>query len=68
MTSTAFPSSNRWVTCSQKEIGLVKQDLHFMNPCWLGLSPWLSFMFLVSALRMNQSIIFPGTEVRLTGL
>ena len=43
-------------------------DLPFMNPCWLGLIPWLSFTCLVSALRMNRSTIFPGIEVRLTGL
>jgi len=47
---------------------MVKQDLPFMNPCWLGLNSWLSFTCLVSALRMNHSLIFPGTEVRLTGL
>jgi len=47
---------------------LVKQDLPFMNPCWLGLIPWLSFACLVSALRMNLFIIYPDNELRLTGL
>jgi len=51
-----------------EEIRIVKQDLPFMNPCWLGLIPWLSFTCPVIALRMNHSIIFPGIEVRLTGL
>jgi len=39
-----------------------------MDPCWLGVIPWVSFTYLVSALRMNHSIILPGTKVRLTGL
>jgi len=62
------PSSASWVTWSQKEIRLVKQDLPFMNLCWLGLIPWWSFTCPVSTLRMNNSIILPGTKVRLTGL
>jgi len=53
---------------AMKQIRLVKQDLPFMNPCWLGLIPWLSFTCPVSALRMNRSIILPSTKVRLTGL
>ena len=57
MTSTAFSSSTRWVTWSVKEIRLVRQDLPWMNPCWLALIPWLSFTCLVSALRMNRSTI-----------
>jgi len=60
--------STRLVTWSQKEIRLVKQDLPFMNPCWLGLIPWLCFTCLVSALRMIRSTVLPGTEVRLSGL
>ena len=51
----AFPSSTRWVTWSQKEITLVRQDLPFMNLCWLGLIPWLSFTCPVGALGMNDS-------------
>jgi len=47
---------------------LVKLDMPLMNPCWLGLIPWLSFSCLVSALVMNGSIIFHSTEARLTGL
>ncbi|KAF1569708.1 LMBR1 domain-containing protein 2, partial [Eudyptes schlegeli] len=44
-----------------EEIRLVKQDLPLVNPCWLGLIPWLSRSCLVSALKMNRSMIFPGT-------
>lgn len=35
ITSTGFPGSTRWVTLSQKEIKLVKQDFPFVSPCWL---------------------------------
>jgi len=35
---------------------LVKQDLPFMNPCWLGMIPWLSFPCAMSTLRMNHSL------------
>jgi len=45
-----------------------KEDLPFMNAGWLGLIPCLSFTCPVSTLRMNYSVIFPDTEVRLTGL
>jgi len=65
--STAFPSSTRSVTLSQKEMKLVKQDLPFMNPCWLGLIPWLSHITVIS-LKMICSITFPDTKIRLTGL
>jgi len=50
------------------EIGLIKQDLPFMNPCWLGLITLLSFMCLVNSLKMNHSIILPSIEVRLIHL
>jgi len=40
----------------------------FHEPMLSGPIPWLSFTRLVNALRMNHSIILPGTEVRLTGL
>ncbi|KAM6432667.1 ral guanine nucleotide dissociation stimulator-like 1 [Rhynochetos jubatus] len=56
------------VTQSQKEIGLVQQDLPFMTPCWLVPIPRLPCTCCVSSLRMNRSLIFPSTEVRLTGL
>ena len=59
MTSTALSSSTRRVTWSSKDIRLVKQDLPCMNPCWLGLIPWLSCTCPVSALRMNHSIVCP---------
>lgn len=36
-TFPAFPSSTKWVTLSQKEIRLARQDLPFMNSGWLGL-------------------------------
>ncbi|PKU37342.1 hypothetical protein llap_12357 [Limosa lapponica baueri] len=39
-----------------------------MNPCWLGLITWVSFMSRIMALRMICSMAFPGTKVRLTGL
>jgi len=64
----SLPSSTRQVTWSYKQIRLVKQDLPFMNPCWLGLIPWLSYPCPVSTLKMNCSIIFTGIKVRLTGL
>jgi len=32
-TSRAFPSSSKWITLSEKEIKLVKQDLLFRKPC-----------------------------------
>jgi len=60
--------STGWVTWSLQKIRLVRQDLPFMNPCWLGLIPWLSFTCPLSALRMNCSIMLLSTEVRLTGL
>ena len=39
-----------------------------MNPCWLGLIPWLSHTCHVISLKMICSISFLGTEVRLMGL
>ncbi|XP_046765531.1 uncharacterized protein LOC124417648 [Gallus gallus] len=49
-------------------VRLVKQDLPFVNPCWLGLIPRLSRTCRVISLKTICSIIFPGTQVRLTGL
>lgn len=39
-TSAASLSSTKWVSLSWKGIRLVKQDLPFTNPSWLGLIPW----------------------------
>ncbi|TRZ19361.1 hypothetical protein HGM15179_007751 [Zosterops borbonicus] len=65
-TSTAFPAS-RWVSWSQKETGLVRQDLPLPNPCQLGLISQLSWGCHVITPKIIWSITLPDTEVRLTG-
>ena len=47
---------------------MVKQDLPFMNPCWLGLIPRLSRTCRLISPKTVCSTTFPGTELRLTGL
>ncbi|KAK4811044.1 hypothetical protein QYF61_015748 [Mycteria americana] len=47
-----------------REIRLVKQDLPFLNPCWLGLITWVSCTCCVMAFKMTCSITFPSTEAK----
>ena len=61
MTSLALPLS----TPSQKTTRLVRQDLPLVKPCWLSQITSLSSMCTAS--RRICSMIFPGTEGRLTG-
>ena len=46
---------------------LVRQDLPLVKPCWLSQMTSLSSVCLIRASRRICSMIFPGTEVRLTG-
>lgn len=60
MMSTAFPSSTRQVTWLKKETRLVKQDIPFTNPCYLGLMSWLFCLCCMMALKRICFIVFPG--------
>lgn len=53
--STAFPSCTKWVILSYKEIRLVKNDLPFINSCWLGFITWLPCRCCVMTLKMIYS-------------
>ena len=68
MTSIALPLSTDVVIPSQKATRLVRQDLPLEKPCWLSHITSLSSMCLNIASRRICSMIFPGTEVRLTGI
>lgn len=51
-----------------KAIRLVKHDLPLVHPCWLLLITFLSSLWIEVSYIMRHSIIFPGIELRLTGL
>lgn len=63
--SADFLSSAEPVTQSKKEIRLVRQDLLFLHPCWVGLISWVSCMCCVIGLKMICSIILSGIKIRL---
>lgn len=66
--STAFPSALRRVTRFSKDVRLLRQDLPFLNPRWLGLIPRFPSMGRAIPLTTICSRTLPGPEVRLTGL
>lgn len=53
---------------TQKAIGAVKHDFPFINPCWVFPATSLSLMCFEMFSSSIYSIIFPRTEVNLTGL
>ena len=55
----ALPLSTESVTPPGKVTMLVRQDLPLVKPCWLS--------HITIASRRICSMIFPGTEVKLTG-
>jgi len=63
----ALPLSTDVVTPSQKAARLVRQDLPLVKPCWLSQITSPSSTGLSIASRRICSLIFPSTEVRLTG-
>lgn len=50
-----------------QEEGIVKLNLDFINPLWLGLMPWLSWCARWWCHGMLSFITFPDTKARLTG-
>jgi len=64
MTSTAFPSSAGRVR-EGDQAGQAGPAFH--EPTLAGPDP-LVVLHMAGEIRMNRSIIFPGTEVVLTGL
>jgi len=67
MTSVAIPLSTDVVTPSEKVTSLVRQDVPLVKPCWLSQITFLSSMCLRISSKRICSVIFPGTEVSLTG-
>ena len=67
MTSVALPLFTVVVTPSQKATRLVRQDLPLVKPCWLSQITFLYSICLSIASVRICPMIFPGTEVRLTG-
>lgn len=55
--ATAFPSSPGG---PQEQIRLVRYQLPFTSPCWLGLIPWLSCICCMMALEMICYVTFTG--------
>ena len=68
MTSIPLLLPTDSVISSQKATRLVKQDLPLIKSCWLSQITSLSRMSLNIASRRICSMIFPGTDIRLTSV
>ena len=68
MAAVTLPLFTVAVTPSQEATRLVRHDLPLVKSCWLSQITSLYCMCLNIASRRMCSMIFPGTEVRLTGL
>lgn len=62
-----LPLSTAAVTSSQKTIRLIRHNLPLVNLCWL-FAVTLYFIWMEKVYKRIWSIIFPGAEVRLTGM